>query len=435
MVYIIIKNGNILNTCESIECVYHNILTYCRIILYCDKNKITYFDDLKIIKYENSYPVMSYYIDTNTIDLFDENDNKINIYNSTIQRNKMELEVLFKKETESDVNFLIPLDTNDNDESSAKLESEQNIYIKPSTLNTNNTQQTQLMLQKIRQVHANAQKNIFINSNKQTQQQTQQIQPIIPNLSMATKNNTTQITNNQSINNQSINNQPINNQPINNQSNEEQIKLLKAKIELEKIKLEKNNIIYDQKMNQYLDDKHHVGLIEKELKIKKEKEEEKRRVFNVDKNMYDRLLDEIKNNTRDPEDIPILFKNKFLVFKKLNENNDFNGLIESEQYEKYNEIEKELNLEKTNINTSYTDMFASDQIYRQIYKDLKDIETNESSEEISDDDQDEELEDDEQDEQDEQDEELEDDEQDEQDEELEDDEQYDEQDEELEDDN
>ena len=99
--------------------------------------------------------------------------------------------------------------------------------------------------------------------------------------------------------------------------------------------------------------------------------------------MYNRLLNEINDNTRDPDDIPVLFKNKFLIFNKLYKDYDFNKLSEFEQYEKYNEVEKELNFEKTNINTMYSDMFACDQIYKQIYKDLRDIKSNNSSSEES----------------------------------------------------
>ena len=56
MIFIIIKNDNILNVCETFDNVYHNILSYIRIILYCDKNKMDFFNDLKIIEYINGYP-------------------------------------------------------------------------------------------------------------------------------------------------------------------------------------------------------------------------------------------------------------------------------------------------------------------------------------------------------------------------------------------
>ena len=110
MVFIIIKNDNILTVCDTIENVYHNILSYTRVILYCDKNKIDFMDSLKIVEYSNGYPTNSYKINTNTLDLYDENKNKISINNSTLSRSKVELEVLLKKEMESDVNLFIPFE-------------------------------------------------------------------------------------------------------------------------------------------------------------------------------------------------------------------------------------------------------------------------------------------------------------------------------------
>ena len=110
MVFIIIKNDNILTVCDTLENVYHNILSYTRVILHCDKNKIDFLSDLKIIEYTNGYPNNSYKIDLTTLDLFDERKNKISINNLTLSRNKVELEVLLKKDIESEINLFIPLD-------------------------------------------------------------------------------------------------------------------------------------------------------------------------------------------------------------------------------------------------------------------------------------------------------------------------------------
>jgi hypothetical protein len=331
MIFIISKNNNILTICDSLDCVYHNILTYCRIILYCDKNKINYFDDLKIIKYENGIPTQSYYVNTNTLNICDENNNKIILKNDTIQRNKIELEILLRKDVESDINFIIPLefnkfDNNLDNEFSDEDYSNQNIYIKQN-------------------------QPIQIDQPSQTNQPNQPNQP-----------------------NQS--NQP--NQP----DKEKQIKLLKAKIALETIKLEKNNLIYDKKINKYLEKKHKIGLIEKKLKLKKEKEEEKKRIFIVDRNTFNRLINEINNNERDIDDIPLIFKNKFIIFQQLKSEyeseSDYQNIDELEQYEKYIKIEKELNLQKINIDNDHDNMFASNSIYDKLYNDLKNINTNNS---------------------------------------------------------
>ena len=139
MVFIIIKNDNILTVCENLDVLYHNILSYARIILYCDKNKINFFQNLKIIEYQSGCPINSYHIDSNNLDLYDENNNKITINNSTINMNKVELEILFKKDVESEINMFIPLDLNESDETSINPD----IYVKSNYNNINKTNNQQ----------------------------------------------------------------------------------------------------------------------------------------------------------------------------------------------------------------------------------------------------------------------------------------------------
>jgi hypothetical protein len=128
MVFIISKNDIILNVCDTIDNVYHNILSYTRIILYCDKNKIDFFNNLTIVEYNNNGCLCnSYKINTSTLDIYDENKNKVNINSKTLIRNKVELEVLLKKDAESEINLFIPVDVNSSDEIS---NSDANIYIK-----------------------------------------------------------------------------------------------------------------------------------------------------------------------------------------------------------------------------------------------------------------------------------------------------------------
>jgi len=314
MVFIISKNDNILTVCDTIENVYNNILTYTRIILYCDKNKIDFLKDLKIIKFDNGYPHNSYKIDLVTLDLYDENNNKIHINNCIISRNKVELEVLLKKDNyESEINLFIPLD---NVESSDNYELENlNIYIKDD----------------------------------------QNIQPIQRIQSM-------KLIKDDEEDDDSIKSDNIN-----------QIEMLKAKIELEKIRLSKNNAKYESKFNNFLNIKHQVGLIEKEFKLKKEKEDENIRIFLVDKNTFNTMLNEIINNQRDPDDIPEIFKDKFKIFQKLKSEIEYLHLTQSEEYDKYNEIKNLMNIGKSKLKTKYDGMFENDTIYKKLYNDLSDL--------------------------------------------------------------
>lgn len=285
MVFIVLKNDNILTVCDSIESVYHNILTYVRIIIHCDKNKIDYIKNLKIIEYSNCCPINSYKIDENNLNIYDENKTKIDIKNLTLSRQKVELEVLLKKDIESEINLFIPLDPDSSDD--YKIEND-NIYIK---------------------------------------------------------------------------------QDINS---------LKEQIELEKIKLEKKNEIFESKLQKVLDINHELKLYEKEQKLQKEKEEEEKRIFNTNKNIFNCIINEINDGIRDPDDIPELLKNNFIVFQKLKEENDYVNMTESEEYNKYIEIKNSLNLQNTNIKTNYDGMFDSNAIYKKLYNELNETESNNS---------------------------------------------------------
>lgn len=115
MVFILIKDNIIFNTCDSVNALYMLILTYARIILFCDKSKIIFFNDLKIIEYCENIPNNSYRIDINTLDIFDENGTQLPINNMTIRNIKMELEILLKNNTESDIPIILPpIQTNNN---------------------------------------------------------------------------------------------------------------------------------------------------------------------------------------------------------------------------------------------------------------------------------------------------------------------------------
>lgn len=326
MVFIITHNEYISTTCDNLDGVYHNILIYARIILFCDKHKTNYFNNLKILEYINGIPIKSYYVDSQTLDLYDENKNKINIKNKTIQRNKIELEVLLKKDIESEINLFIPINEDCTD------------------ISSDNNYKCEL-------------NNIFIDNHKIEEKEIKEKEK---------KEEHTRVS--EKIIAESL-----------------QIQLLKEKIELEKLKLDNTNETYNNKMNKYLDNKHQYGLIDIELKNKTEKEDENLRVFNVDKNTFTIIMNEINDKKRDPDDIPDIFKIKFLIFQKLKSDSEYQHLTNSEEYDKYIEIQKELNIKGIDAKTQYDNMFASNSIYNKLYNDLNDI-NNKSDEDNLDDD-------------------------------------------------
>lgn len=283
MVFIINKNDIILTTCETLDNVYHNILTYIRIAIYCNKNKIDYFDDLQIVEYQYGTPINSYYINTSTLYIYDENNVLIPIGSNTIKRTKMELELLLKKDVESEIKLFLPVDINT--ESSYHLE--EDIYIKQKTKEELNSE----------------------------------------------------------------------------------IELLKKKIENEKKTLDEQNSKFDKTMDQYLELKHNISLVEIEKKNKKEKEEEKLRIFKADNEIYNKLYDEIYDkNIRLETDIPIMFINKFKIFQKINQ--DYNDLSDTEKYRKYNELKSEYHT--IDIENSFSNIFSGEDIYGRLKNNLSD---------------------------------------------------------------
>lgn len=140
------------------------------------------------------------------------------------------------------------------------------------------------------------------------------------------------------------------------------IDFIKKEIELNKEKLEKINNNYENKLNNYLQHKHKLGLLQEELKIKKEKENENFRKFQVANQTYDIIIDEINNNIRDSTDIPELFKYEFNLLKIIN--NEYNNLSEKEKYNKYIEIKNSILPTNTNIVSDYDNMFLENPIYK-----------------------------------------------------------------------
>ena len=134
---------------------------------------------------------------------------------------------------------------------------------------------------------------------------------------------------------------------------------LTEKIDEERQRLEEKNNNYEKLLNNYLENKHKIGLIEKKLKLKIEKEEEKKRIFDSDLQIYNCLISEINDNSRETGDIPELFKNKFKIFTELHNKYDNYNILE-DQYDKFMDMTKELKLVNHHIATNYDDLFDRD---------------------------------------------------------------------------
>jgi hypothetical protein len=134
---------------------------------------------------------------------------------------------------------------------------------------------------------------------------------------------------------------------------------LTEKIDEERQRLEEKNNNYEKLLNNYLENKHKIGLIEKKLKLKIEKEEEKKRIFDSDLQIYNCLISEINDNSREMDDIPELFKNKFKIFIELHKKYDNYNILE-DQYDKFMDMTKELKLVNHHIATNYDDLFDRD---------------------------------------------------------------------------
>ena len=273
MIYIVLKNNNILNISETLDNLYYNLLTYVQIIIDCSIDKLIYINELKITEYNNNCPSNSYKLSITTLNLIDNNNNIININNNQLEEIRKDLLIKINKTSlneESEINVFLPMISSDNINES--------IYIKS-----------------------------------------------------------------------------------NNKTKEDDIQKLKEKIDNERQNLEIKNSNYDRLLNSYLENKQKIGLIESKLKIKEERKEEKKRIFQADLQIYNSLINEIEENSRELFDIPELFKNKFVIFNELHSTYvDYNNL--EDQYEKYIDMTNKLKLTNIQFKTNYDDLFDNNTI-------------------------------------------------------------------------
>ena len=89
-------------------------------------------------------------------------------------------------------------------------------------------------------------------------------------------------------------------------------------------------------------------------------------IFDIDLNIYNNLINEIKEDKRDNDDIPELFKNKFIIFNHLYMKSDINyaELDNLDKYNLYNNFSKQINLSNNTFNTSYDDLFNVSNQYK-----------------------------------------------------------------------
>lgn len=93
--------------------------------------------------------------------------------------------------------------------------------------------------------------------------------------------------------------------------------------------------------------------IKQKLEQKKEYYEKSKNKFKIDKNLYFKIKEEIKNNQREEYNLPELFIEEFQIFTKLEENNMLNRLSD-EEFEDYLKYKPE---KKQNFKTLYDDIF------------------------------------------------------------------------------
>jgi hypothetical protein len=134
----------------------------------------------------------------------------------------------------------------------------------------------------------------------------------------------------------------------------EQIKAAEER-ELENIRKEQEK--YTQlKHQEYIEEKARLDKIKQDMKKDQERWEEIEKKFHADKKLYFIFKDEIAKGQRNDEDIPLLFKDTYPIFKQLDEDNKLNTDDEIKNY-----LEQTKYYRNTIFMTSeFDDLFAND---------------------------------------------------------------------------
>jgi hypothetical protein len=126
---------------------------------------------------------------------------------------------------------------------------------------------------------------------------------------------------------------------INNDNNDVNIDDLKEKINLleklkdhEVLKLQDLKEDYINKEEKYIEEK--IKIDNKKLKLKQEQEkwDSIKKKFEADKKLYCLFKQEIKDNIREEEDIPELFKDIYPIFEKMDKEGYLNTIQEINKY-------------------------------------------------------------------------------------------------------
>lgn len=334
--------------CDTIDSAYNIIISFIRIILFCDAQKMSYFDKLKIIEYQSGCPINSYKLGKNNIDLYDENNKKITFDSVILNQSRMELEVLLHNDIESDVNINIPIENSSENKEYDIFNSDN----KNNKINKNNddiinkkAQQQKAIQQKIKQ-HKIKQSQIRNQSQTKNQNQTEN--------------------------------------QIQNKDIEKDIEQLKIKINNIKQNLQEKEEQYNKSSKEFNIIDLSIQDINSKKKHNEEKHKEQLEVFKSDKKVFNTLSNQISTGKKEIDDIPEQFKSKFIIFQKMKEDEKYNSLTESEEFNKYIEFENNIpNMNQTNNQTQYDGLLGNNVWFDNLQQRIQNEKKNNNEEHIT----------------------------------------------------
>lgn len=279
MNYLLFKSNEIIGIYTHIDNILHFIYHNIKILIYCNVNKINYFNDYNILQYKNTLLINKYIFDINSLLFID-----------------------LKKEKYYTSNLILK-DTYNN--------------IKNKIYDMNNNNETEL--------------NVHL-----------QVDPIFINDLINKKKNIINDENNNTEYKWIIHNEQNNIKNSEEKSSDFNTKIKKLDDLKNKLENEYNDMIilktnFELKEKKYQDEKQNIDIFKLKLKNHHDKMEELKRKFYTDKNLYFVIKNEINNNLRDKNNIPLLFKT-YNIFNELENKNILNTSIELTFY--INEINK-----------------------------------------------------------------------------------------------
>ena len=100
--------------------------------------------------------------------------------------------------------------------------------------------------------------------------------------------------------------------------------------------------------------------IKQKIDFKKEYYEKSKNKFKIDKEIYFKIKNEITNGERNPNNLPILFIDEFNFFTQLEQQSILDLESSDQMFIQYLKFKPE---KQTNFNTSYDNIFNSDNKY------------------------------------------------------------------------